>query len=187
MRRLTNREHWLLYILAGVLFAVLSIVVLRYLLQWQRRLQEAVIIEESSLKLNQKWASEIDAWKLKEQWMNAHVDTLTNTNVAQAALDTELQSQAEKFSAVIKSQTSVKSSEDDPKAGEPGGESATPEPWIKIIGSIEVVSTLENVMRMAAALHQPQHFQTLSVLSINPEEAGKVKCEMRVIRWYRAP
>ncbi|MEZ0295490.1 MAG: hypothetical protein ACAI35_03445 [Candidatus Methylacidiphilales bacterium] len=161
------------------------------MIRWQTRLQESIVEEKLKLSTHRRWVAEAPKWAERDKWMSTRLEVLGDNNVAEAALNSEIGEKAQQFGAQIVEQGALTEADfairADPKTVLTAEESTRSSPWARILFSVKVKTSLENATRMAAALHRPDKFQTVSGLLLTPEETGLVTCTMIVIRWYRAP
>ncbi|PTY02274.1 hypothetical protein DB346_09180 [Verrucomicrobia bacterium LW23] len=173
--------------LAAVLFVVGNMFLLPRLLAWHRALETKRKSHEATVISSRLWADQYTLWSERETWMEDRVPEMGDLNMVQTALLEELLNASKEF-GVTEEMRSIDELGGKPQPGQPQGYGApdTPTQWECVVALLRCNGSLENVVRLAAALQAPARFQTLTSFEVTPgQDPAVVTCTMKVTRWLK--
>lgn len=171
MRKLTNSERRLLWILGGSLFVIANFYGVSYLLDREADLSSKLSELESTIKSNQIWLHEKDFWLARKRWLEAKQPKIGKSEVPQSEL----------LEALTKSATADQLQIQEQSFGEP---KTTPH-YRSVAVRLKLTGTLQNVIKWLVEMQQPEGFQAVTSFSLkSAQEPPTVTLELEVARWY---
>ena len=171
MRKLTNSERRLLWLLGGSIFAIASFYGVSYLLDQEADLSRKLSELESTLKSHHIWLQEKDFWLARKHWLDAKQPRVGKNEVPQSefletltksAVANQLQIQEQSFS-----------------------ESKSTPYYRSVAVRLKLTGSLQNVVKWLVQVQQPEAFQAVTSLSLkSAEEPPTVNLELEIARWY---
>lgn len=172
LRKLTNNERRLLWLLGGLIFAIASFYGVSYLLDREADLSRNLSELESTLKSHHIWLQEKDFWLARKHWLDTKQPRVGKSEVPQSELLEALTKSAAGNQLQIQEQSF--------------GESKTTPYYRSVAVRLKLTGSLQNVVKWLVQVQQPEAFQAVTSFSLKgAEQPPNVSLELEIARWYR--
>ena len=172
MNRLTPRERILVYIVAGVLFAVGNMALLSSLQKRQIRIKADLAQKQSEIKLMQTLLTESDPCTTRQAWLTANQPRMTNPEQSGVKLLEEIKETARANELLLESSEL--------------GNLETQAAYRAVSVQFTAKSSWPNLVKFLHAMQKPDRFIVFETanMQIDPGNATRMSCKFKIAKWY---
>jgi len=172
LKNLNTREKTLAFLLAGIGFLLLNLLVLPKLTAANRANKSNHTELQAELNAAQGWMSRKDFWAERKQWLEENEPALGAARQDNVTQLEELQQLAKNFDLKISDVQLLQLVE---------------APFYSPVGAkLSVVGPWSGLVQFLAQLQTPTRFNVVPRFSIkSAEELANIQCEMEIQRWFR--
>jgi hypothetical protein len=172
LRPLTNSERHKLWLFLGLLLVLGSLFGGQRLLQYQRHLTSEIIRLQADKIYAATWLEQKAYWQERREWLTQNQPQLADPAQGNVLLLETLQKSVKECNLTILEQTLL-----EPRPEKYYNEAAV---------QLRLTGSLEAICRWLVTVQKPLEFQALGNCSLKTDtDPNKIKCEVRVARWYR--
>ena len=172
MNRLTPRERVLIYLVAGVLFAVGNLALLTSLKSRHLHLKTDVAQKQAEIQAMKGLLAESSQWAARQAWLTAKQPRLTNPEQTRVQLLEQIKEAARANDVLLES----------PELGDLEVQTA----YRSVSVQVTAKSSWESVVKFLHAMQQPDRFIVFETanIQIDPGNANRMACKFKIAKWY---
>ena len=172
MSRLTPRERILIYIIAGVLFAVGNLALLSSLKNRHLRTQADLAQKQSEIKSLKMILAESDQSRARQDWLNAKQPRLTNPEQTRVQLLEQIKEVARANEVLLES----------PELGDLEVQGT----YRAVSVKVSTKSSWASMVKFLHAMQQPDRFIVFESanIQVDPGNATRMACNFKIAKWY---
>jgi len=172
MNRLTPRERLLIYLVAGVLFAVGNLALLSSLQKRHLRIQADLAQKQSEIKLMQNVLAESEPCAARQAWLSANQPRMTNPEQCGVKLLEEIKETARANEVLLESSEL--------------GNLETQAAYRSVSVQFTAKSSWPNLVKFLYAMQKPDRFIVFEAanMQVDPGNASRMACKFKIAKWY---
>ncbi len=172
MNRLTPRERFLIYLVAGVLFALCNLALLSSLKSRHLRLKGEVAQKQAEIQAMKLLLSESDQWAARQAWLSAKQPRLTNPEQTRVQLLEQIKEAARANEVLL----------ENPELGDLEVQTA----YRSVSVQVSTKSSWAGLVKFLHAMQQPDRFIVFETanIQIDPGNASRMACKFKIAKWY---
>ena len=172
MNRLSARERLLIFIVAGILFAVGNLTLFSSLLNRHTRIKADLAQKQSEIKLMKALLTESEPTAARNAWLVANQPPLTNSLQAGAKFLEEIKETARANEVLL----------EHPDLGNLEVKAA----YRSVTVQVTAKSSWAGLIKFLHSMQSPERFIVVKIenLQVDPGNASRMACKFTIAKWY---